>query len=59
MKKGILIIPDIHGRDFWKKAVDSKGYDKIIFLGDYTDPYDFEGITEETAVENFKYIELA
>ena len=36
MKKGILIIPDVHGRDFWKKAVDSKGFDKTIFLGDYT-----------------------
>ena len=56
MRKGILIIPDIHGRDFWKKAVASKDYDKIIFLGDYTDPYDFEGITDEVAVENFKSI---
>lgn len=56
MKKGIMIIPDVHGRDFWKKAVDSKGYDKVIFLGDYTDPYDFEGITDEAAVENFKSI---
>jgi hypothetical protein len=56
MRKGILIIPDIHGRDFWKKAVASKDYDKNIFLGDYTDPYDFEGITDEVAVENFKSI---
>ena len=56
MKKGILIIPDVHGRDFWKKAVDSKGFDKTIFLGDYTDPYDFEGITDEVTVENLKSI---
>ena len=56
MKKGILIIPDVHGRDFWKKAVDSKGFDKIICLGDYADPYDFEGITDEVTVENLKSI---
>ena len=56
MKKGILIIPDVHGRDFWKKAVAYKGFDKIIFLGDYTDPYGFEGITTEVSVENFKSI---
>lgn len=36
----ILIIPDIHGRDFWKepcKNIDK--FDKVIFLGDYHDPY--------------------
>lgn len=33
----LLIIPDIHGRKFWKK--DFAKYDKIIFLGDYLDPY--------------------
>ena len=34
----ILIIPDIHGRDFWRQAIDSDA-DKIIFLGDYLDHY--------------------
>ncbi len=36
----IAVIPDIHGKDFWKEAkekVDS--LDKIIFLGDYLDAY--------------------
>ena len=56
MKKGILIIPDVHGRDFWKEAVDNNKYDKIIFLGDYADPYDFEGITDEVTIENLKSI---
>jgi predicted phosphodiesterase len=56
MKKGILIIPDVHGRDFWKEAVDNNKYDKIIFLGDYADQYDFEGITDEVTVENLKSI---
>lgn len=36
----ILIIPDIHGREFWKDCLNYKG--EIVFLGDYLDPYDFE-----------------
>ena len=56
MKKELLIIPDIHGRDFWKEAVERKDYEKIIFLGDYTDPYDMEGITNEMTIDNFKSI---
>lgn len=37
----ILVIPDIHGRKFWRRAIaDNVGkVDKIIFLGDYLDPY--------------------
>ena len=51
----ILIIPDVHGRPFWKKAVEKyDDYDKIIFLGDYVDPYPYEGITVEMALENLK-----
>lgn len=48
---------DIHGRTFWKepcKNVDK--YEKIIFLGDYVDPYDFEKISVESAIDNFKEI---
>lgn len=37
----IAIIGDVHGRDFWKK-VEAKDYDKIVFLGDYVDPYALE-----------------
>ena len=36
----IAVIPDVHGKDFWKEAkekVDS--LDKIIFIGDYLDAY--------------------
>lgn len=37
----ILIVPDVHGRDFWRdpclKHYDE--FDKIIFLGDYLDHY--------------------
>lgn len=39
----ILIIPDTHSRDFWKPAKQLvNNYDKIIFLGDYVDPYHYE-----------------
>ena len=40
----MIIIPDIHGRSFWKDAVKGRENEKIIFLGDYTDPYSHEGI---------------
>ena len=38
MNKKILIIPDVHGRTFWESALKSGDYEKIVFLGDYTDP---------------------
>lgn len=37
ISKEILVIPDIHGRIFWKDATKFDG--EIIFLGDYHDPY--------------------
>lgn len=40
----MIIIPDIHGRAFWKPALAGRENDRIIFLGDYTDPYAHEGI---------------
>lgn len=53
----MIIIPDIHGRGFWKEAVKKAEPDeKIIFLGDYLDPYAYEGITPEMSIENFKEI---
>lgn len=53
----ILIIPDVHGRDFWKKALELiDEVDKVVFLGDYMDPYPEEGITYEDAIDNFKQI---
>ena len=39
-----VIIPDVHGRKFWRSAVQGHEEDKIIFLGDYVDPYDWEEI---------------
>ena len=42
----MIIIPDIHGRTFWKDAVRDRENEKIIFLGDYLDPYPDEGLPE-------------
>lgn len=53
MKEKILIIPDVHGRSFWKKAVETSDYEKVVFLGDYADPYEWENIAEDDALDNF------
>ena len=53
MNKKILIVPDVHGRTFWKSAMKSGDFEKIVFLGDYTDPYEMEGITNREALKNF------
>lgn len=56
MEGKILIIPDVHGRSFWKSAVCHDGFSKIIFLGDYVDPYPREGISDFIALHHFKEI---
>lgn len=36
----IMIVPDVHGRDFWKEPCEHYyEFDKFIFLGDYLDHY--------------------
>lgn len=53
----ILIVPDVHGRSFWHKAEELvNDVDKIVFLGDYLDPYGYEGITFDMALEEFNSI---
>lgn len=55
-----VVIPDIHGRRFWKEAVALHPSADIIFLGDYLDPYPTEGISPEDAISNLiEIIELA
>ena len=46
MAKKILVIPDVHGRTFWKEPVQKyfDQVDRIVFLGDYLDPYREEGV---------------
>ena len=45
MPKKILVVPDIHGESFWKEPILKyiEQVDRIIFLGDYLDPYPEEG----------------
>lgn len=53
----MIIIPDIHGRAFWKEAVAQADKDElVIFLGDYVDPYKDEHIDSETVISNLKEI---
>ena len=53
----MIIIPDIHGRVFWKKPVEGNlGKEHIIFLGDYVDPYEYEGFTPSEALRSFETI---
>jgi len=54
----LLVIPDVHGRTFWKQATQEHkdNVDRIIFIGDYLDSYDYEGISQRDTVDNFKEI---
>ena len=54
----LLVIPDVHGRTFWKDAVEkyTNECDKIIFIGDYVDPYKDEGITRKESMAVFDEI---
>ena len=55
----ILVVPDIHGRKFWKEGnpnVYTKDYKLIVFLGDYLDPYYDEHISLEDCIANFEEI---
>ena len=55
-----LVIGDIHGRRFWKRPVEKyiNKVDKIVFLGDYFDAYQDEGIEYEweQVLNNFNEI---
>lgn len=51
-----IIIPDIHGRPFWIDAVKDVPNTSVIFLGDYLDPYDYEGIPPEEVFPRFEKI---
>ena len=53
----MLIIPDVHGRDFWEDPVrECLGKEHILFLGDYLDPYEDEGIPSEAVFPRFEEI---
>ena len=53
----IIIIPDLHGREFWREVV--KGMDPdthVVFLGDYLDPYEDDWIYWSDAFKALKDI---
>lgn len=54
----LLIIPDVHGRPFWKDAVERHPNIPVIFLGDYLDPYNnyIESFSSEQAITGLKQI---
>lgn len=54
MSKKLLVVPDVHGRGFWRKVKNWEG--EVIFLGDYNDPYPHEGIYPDEALDVFKEI---
>lgn len=58
--KRILVVPDVHGRTFWKEAEQNiNEVDQVIFLGDYVDPYPYESdvnCDEDALIDNFKNI---
>lgn len=47
----IIVIPDIHGRGFWKGAVRGHEADRIVFLGDYVDPYTYKGADQGEGIQ--------
>lgn len=50
----VLIIPDVHGRTFWQEAKELiNDVERVVFLGDYLDPYPYEGIYFDEALDNF------
>lgn len=56
MENDMIIIPDVHGRTFWKDVVKGNEDKPIIFLGDYVDPYKDEGVNYTATIDNFKEI---
>ena len=53
----IIIIPDLHGREFWREAVrDFREDTRVVFLGDYMDPYGDEWIYWSDAFKSLQDI---
>lgn len=50
----ICVIGDIHGRSNWQK-IDLEQYDKVVFMGDYFDPYAYN-ISYDDRWDNFQKI---
>ena len=58
MANRILVIPDVHGRLFWKAPMKKylDAVDRVVFLGDYLDPYEGEDGLADDIFENMMEI---
>lgn len=58
MTKRILVVPDVHGRTFWKEPVMHylNDVDRVVFLGDYLDPYHDEADVADDIFANLTEI---
>ena len=58
MTKKVLVVPDVHGRLFWKEPVKRhlEEVDRVVFLGDYLDPYADEDEVADDIFENLQEI---
>lgn len=56
MEQSFTIIPDVHGRPFWRDAVQNIETTPVIFLGDYLDPYPQDHVTWKDSWNGLKDI---
>ena len=54
-QNNIIVIPDVHCRSFYKPVLQIKNR-PVVFLGDYMDPYSWEGFSDEEGIEKLKEI---
>ena len=52
--KPMIAIGDIHGLDYWREIVEAHPGCRIVFLGDYLDPYEY--IPGKTLLDNLRAI---
>ena len=50
-EQALIIIPDVHGRPFWRYPAVTYRKANFVFLGDYLDPYGHDFIDDEKAFE--------
>lgn len=48
-----IVLGDTHGRSNWKLAINQEKPDRVIFIGDYFDSFEFSGVEQ---IANFKEI---
>ena len=48
-----IVLGDTHGRSNWKLAIHKENADRVIFIGDYFDSFEFSGVEQ---IDNFKQI---